>query len=116
MRRRLLSEVPNKEYARLTAAVRRYVSRFWLRHGGRELATFRHVARRFSIKLEDVEALIEDCGLMWNCGVGIQGVGHYVFENRGDCTVEPEDEVAEGFFRKLYASMTSPTPAISQAS
>lgn len=102
MRRRSVEDIPTGEYAELVEKVRQYSSRFWIRSGGTELATFRHVARRFSVRLADIGTLVEDCDLAWNCGVQIQGAGYAEFESAGDCTVEPEDAVADEFLREKY--------------
>lgn len=50
----------------------------------------RHLARRYGITHDEVLMLVEDTdyALTVNVGIMVQGVGHAVFENEGDYTVE----------------------------
>ena len=92
MKRRKLNDIPFGEYGDLKNSVIDYVGKFCVKHKGQKFATFAHIAKRFAIKLEDVEALVYDCELIWNCGIQIPGVGYSV-DPVSEYTVEPTEEV-----------------------
>lgn len=56
----------------------------------RGMVTFREVAKRYGVKLDEVESMVYDAELSFNCGYQVGGLGGGVgdYSSRGDYTIE----------------------------
>lgn len=83
-----MATVDTQTYLKQIESLRRWVGK---RQGTeRGMVTFREVAKRYGVKLDDVESMVYDAKLSYNCDYQVGGLGGGVgeIEHRGDYTIE----------------------------